>query len=328
MTIDFSTDVLIRAPREDEHVAIEEMLNACDLHDCGREDTPSGLVQEEWQAEEFDLAHDAWVAVVGERIVGYATIANRRFPRLRFYGRVHPEYRRQGIGSHLLALVEQRAQELLPLAEPDIRIFLQTWCHGSEQTAKSLLETKGYRCVRHTWAMGIEMNEPPVEPTWPAGIVLRPYVQERDERAVFEAKEEAFRDHWGYLPGDIQHWYQQNAINRDGYDPRLWFIAMDGEQVAGLALCGYYLGAGEVDILGVRRPWRRSGLGLALLQHAFGEYYRRGTRKVGLGVDSENLTGATRLYERAGMSIELVYDAYEKELRAGLDISIRTLAEK
>jgi mycothiol synthase len=75
----------------------------------------------------------------------------------------------------------------------------------------------------------------------------------------------------------------------------------------------------------VRRPWRRAGLGLALLRHSFGEFYRRGTYKVVLGVDSQNLTGATRLYERAGMYIELQYDAYEKELRAGIDLSTQSL---
>jgi ribosomal protein S18 acetylase RimI-like enzyme len=169
------------------------------------------------------------------------------------------------------------------------------------------------------------MEQPPVEPVWPQSIVLRPFVPERDARAVFEAKEESFRDHWGYLPDEFERWYQQHVAPHEGFDPSLWFIAMDDEQIAGIALCGYYLDEGEVSILGVRRPWRRTGLGLALLHHAFGEFYQRGQYKVGLGVDTESLTGATRLYQRAGMSVELVYDIYEKELRSGRDIATQSL---
>jgi ribosomal protein S18 acetylase RimI-like enzyme len=66
-------------------------------------------------------------------------------------------------------------------------------------------------------------------------------------------------------------------------------------------------------------------LGLALLRHSFNEFYRRGKRKVGLGVDAQNLTGALRLYENAGMHVQKTFDQYEKELRPGIEISTQTL---
>ena len=84
---------------------------------------------------------------------------------------------------------------------------------------------------------------------------------------------------------------------------------------------------GWVGTLGVRRPWRKRGLGLALLRHSFNEFYRRDKRKVGLGVDAQNLTGALRLYESAGMHIDLAHDFYEKELRPGREISVQSLAD-
>ena len=83
---------------------------------------------------------------------------------------------------------------------------------------------------------------------------------------------------------------------------------------------------GWVGTLGVLRPWRKSGLGLALLRHSFNEFYRRGKHKVGLGVDAENLTGALRLYQNAGMHVHQTFDNYEKELRPGVEISTQTLS--
>ena len=84
---------------------------------------------------------------------------------------------------------------------------------------------------------------------------------------------------------------------------------------------------GWVSTLGVRRPWRKKGLGLALLLHSFGEFYRRGKKKVGLGVDSGSLTGALNLYKKAGMSVYSQFDKYAKEIRAGEEISVQSIQE-
>ncbi len=97
----------------------------------------------------------------------------------------------------------------------------------------------------------------------------------------------------------------------------------DGDQIAGISLCWPHPDddpdMGWVGILGVLSPWRRKGLALALLQHSFSEFWRRGKRKVGLGVDASNLTGAMRLYTKAGMSPYRQFDLYEKKIRPGVD---------
>lgn len=77
------------------------------------------------------------------------------------------------------------------------------------------------------------------------------------------------------------------------------------------------MGIGYVGTLGVRRARRKRGLGEALLLHSFNEFYKRGTRTIGLGVDAENPTGATRLYKKVGMHVASEYVIYEKELRPG-----------
>ena len=117
----------------------------------------------------------------------------------------------------------------------------------------------------------------------------------------------------------------------EGFDPSLWWLAFEGDQLAGICLCRPQSyddpNMGYVSILGVRRPWRTHGLGLAFLHHSFGEFYRRGKRKVSLGVDAENLTGALRLYEKAGMHVHLQFDTFEKEIRPGREISVQSLGD-
>jgi ribosomal protein S18 acetylase RimI-like enzyme len=108
---------------------------------------------------------------------------------------------------------------------------------------------------------------------------------------------------------------------------------MDGPEIAGVSLCYPRIDEdpemGWVGTLGVRRPWRRRGLALALLQHSFNILAKRGVRKAGLGVDAHSLTGATRLYEKAGMRSDprWQFSQYEKELRPGKDLSTHDLHE-
>lgn len=322
-----AADILIRTPLREELEAIVEMFTACDIADCGVPDSPLEQYSNDWLNPAFHPETDARVAVTSDgRIVAYADVQSHRPVRLRLELRVHPDYREQGIEERLLVLVEARAAELAQQAPTEERVIAQTWLHAGNLSGHAFLESQHYICNRHTWGMAIELQEAPEKPEWPQGITLRPFVSERDARAVFEADDEAFEDHWGHLPGNFENWYHRHIGGNEQFDSSLWFIALEGEEIAGIALCTYYLQDGLVDILGVRRPWRRKGLGLALLRHAFGEFYARSTRKVILGVDSQNLTGATRLYERAGMHIELQYDTYEKELRAGIDRTVRNLA--
>jgi hypothetical protein len=63
------------------------------------------------------------------------------------------------------------------------------------------------------------------------------------------------------------------------------------------------------------------------VRSAFGDFYDAGRRRVSLGVDAQSLTGATRLYERAGMHPERRHVFYEKVLRDGVDLATRVLAE-
>jgi mycothiol synthase len=240
--------------------------------------------------------------------------------------RVHPQYRNQGIENALLRLTEERARQHITLAPAHARVTLNSWISNNDRTLPQVFEQAGYSMVRSHWRMRIEMNEAPPAPELPKNVTIRTFVRGQDERAVFDADEEAFQDHWGHLPMAYDQW-EYWTVNREGFDPSLWFLAVEGNEIAGIALCQYENGEGWVNALAVRRPWRKQGVGMALLRHSFGEFYRRGTHIVGLGVDSQNLTGATRLYTRAGMHVAVQHDTYQKELRPGEELSTQSVPD-
>jgi mycothiol synthase len=284
--------------------------------------TTADEMRQMWQEPGFDLANDAWVIETADgRIVGYEELYNRHgFASFEGDGYVHPNFLNRGIGTTFLRALEARTLVAMQQAEPDLQVYIRNGFGAKDVRACEMHENEGYRRVRYSWRMEIQLDAPPPRPAWPEGVELRPFLVDEQAFAIYEASEEAFRDHWGHAPLKYDNW-KTKTILRPGFDPTLYFIAWDGDQVAGMALCRPKPEVGWVSILGVRRPWRKCGLGQALLQHAFGEFYGRGTKTIGLGVDAQSLTGATRLYQRVGMKVAMEYVFYQKELRFGREIS-------
>lgn len=275
-------------------------------------------LRNEWEAPGFNLETDAWVVTASDgSVVGYEELVNQyAHASLSGDGYVHPDFEGRGIGTAMLRALEARACQEMGLAEPEHRVFVRNAMESRDKVAREMHESEGYKPVRYTWRMEITLEESPPAPVWPQGIELRPFDLEQHDYQVYRAHQDAFRDHWGFVPRSYEYW-QHRMIEDENFDPSQWYIAWDGDQIAGYALCRYRLGNGWVVTLGVRCPWRKRGLGLALLYHSFGEFYKRGDRIIMLGVDSENPNGATSLYQKAGMHVASEYVFYEKELRPG-----------
>jgi mycothiol synthase len=205
---------------------------------------------------------------------------------------------------------ENRAQAL---GAKRVRMFVADASDVGERIAG-----RGYRPVRTSFTMEIEFGvEAPREPVIPDGVELRTYRHPDDEQAVHEAVEEAFADHWGFHPQPLENW-REFMVKVRNFDPDLWLIAWAGDEVAGASL-NYPErsddpGHGWIGTLGVRRPWRRRGVGEALLLRSFAALHARGLRRVRLGVDAQNPTGATRLYTRAGMRVLRQSQTWERSL--------------
>jgi GNAT superfamily N-acetyltransferase len=297
--------------------------------------TDAGSLRTEWCSPHFDPGRDIHLVFAPEgQMAGYVEVWTTANPPIHpwIWGRVDPAYEDLGLGTWLLEWAESRACDALERLAPDVRFALRVGTYRDAEKPKRLFEDMGYHLFRSSYEMRIEMDAAPAVPCWPDGIQLRTFNPDTDLEAVFRADMEAFRDHFDFVEPPYHEGlerFKHFMIDRPGFDPTLWFLAMDGDQVAGLSLCR--MGTYEdpelawVDSLGVLRPWRKRGVGLALLQHSFAEFYRRGKRAAGLGVDAENITGALRLYERAGMHVHKTFDRFEKEIRPGREISVQSL---
>jgi GNAT superfamily N-acetyltransferase len=293
-----------RAAAVGDAPAINELVVAADEAVQGWSDRTEGDLLDWWRM--VDLENDSWVVEDGDGpIAAYAVI----FPHgetAELDGFVHPARKGIGLGGWLIARGEERVRELvLPK--------IHGWSLAQDQDARRLFESVGYREVRRFYQMLIELDGPPPPARWPEGIHVETFRIE-EARAFHDALVEAFAEEWNFVAMPFERWYELRVEAPD-FDPTLWFVVREGDEIAGV-LRGEpeRSGAGLVAAIGVRKPWRKRGIGLALLQHAFGEFYRRGQPRIALGVDAENPTGATRLYERAGMHVAYAAVTYEKEL--------------
>jgi mycothiol synthase len=309
-----------RAPKSEDAEAVAALISACQISDTGVSDMSVEELLDDWHP--LDLAEEAvLVSAPDGRTAAYADVLNRSFVTVSVYGYVHPDFRGMGIGAFLVDWGERWTRDRMPQAQENARVVVQHYANSANEAAQRLLKGSGYTPVRVIYVMETTLDEAPQQPLWPADVSVRTFVLDQDERAVFEAVEDAFRDTSGRPRGTFERFV--GMTRTDSFDPSLWFLALEGDEIAGVTLCKTLDGQGWVDVVGVRRPWRNRGLGLALLRHAFTEYHRRGTNKVSLSVDAESITGAPRLYGRAGMHVRESYVIHLKELRPGVDLGMR-----
>jgi mycothiol synthase len=294
-------------------------------------------IRNEWISPGFDPAEDIRLVFAPDGIlVGYIEVWTTTKPPAHpwIWGRVHPDFSGVGIATWMLNWAENHSLKALEELAPELRFAPRVGIYSQAKESQKLFKDFGYHCIRSSYRLLIDLEAPGPTPAWPEGITVRTYNPETDLEAVFRTDQDVFRDHFGFISEPHEEGlarFKHFMTGYEGFDPSLWFIAWDGDEVAGICLCRPHSfddpELGYVNVLGVRRNWRKRGLGLAFLQHAFGEFYRRGKRKAGLGVDTENLTGALHLYEKAGMHVYRQFDMFEKEIRPGKEISVQSLED-
>ncbi len=324
-----------RAATMDDMPAVTELVNARSYALRGKKEITLRSMTHDVQTPGFSLETDTRMLIHpqdGPLAYIEAWDVNKPPVKVYLWPIVHPEYDGTGLGDVLMLWGIERAREAIGRAPKDARVIAITDVSKDDSALGKLMQRHGLSCIRQAWEMEISLAAPPPEPVWPPGIVVKTYDLVDDAEAMYRSQEEAFRDHWGFVEEDFDTGFKRwtyHIFAQGKFDPALTFLAMDGDEVAGGAISKPRSDTdpdqGFVRELWVRRPWRRQGLGLALLLHSFAVLREMGKSSAGLGVDSQNMTGATRLYEKAGMTVDRAWDQYELELRAGEDLVIRTL---
>ena len=288
----------------DDIPAVVAVGRACDLRDIGECDISEDSVHDEWMRPRFDPSTDAWIVTEsgGEVVAAAYTWDEEPHTLFDSAGWVHPAHRGRGIGTALVLAVEHRAvrdcAEVPAGSAPRVVQSFDADASGVHDPdasgARDLFEALGYSPEREYLHMAIDVPNGFDPGAAPAGITIRPRL-EADDPAIVAVMAEAFDDPWDYEEA------RQEFLDSATYDPSLWFVALDGDETVG-ALFGYIANRrGQISALGVRDTWRRRGIAGALLRAAFAMFRDRGVPDVRLNVDRDNLTGATHLYERAGM---------------------------
>lgn len=229
--------------------------------------------------------------------------------RVYLTGGVHPGWRSRGIGRALFAWQQRNARawyrgshtpEMGPLR-------MITYLDEKLTAQRRLYERAGLEAVRWYADMVLSFENGVPAHAAPPGIRIVPFSHKHSD-AVRQAHNEAFADHWGSQSVDRIRWDEQ--LNRTASRPQWSWVALDAatSEVAGYAMSSVYeqdwvaqgFSDGWTDRLGVRRAWRGRGVAKALLTASMHAFSEAGLSAAGLGVDSDNPSGAFHLYEGLG----------------------------
>lgn len=271
-----------------------------------------------------DPYQDMIFAEVNNEVIGYSRVFWRQEdngPRIyTSVGYLAPAWRRKGIGTSMFHWVENRMRVVAESHTVMDKSFLEGFVANGNVGLAALLEKNNYKPLRYF----VEMVRPDLEniPDFPLpdGLELRPVLTEH-YRAIWDADEEAFRDHWGYSESTEED-YQAWLGNKTVFHPQLWQIAWDKNtnEIAGQVRTfinaaeneKYNRKRGYTEYISVRRPWRKRGLARALIVRSLELQKEQGMTESALGADSENLSGATRVYEDCGFQVTKRNTIYRK----------------
>jgi len=299
--------VELRAPTLDELEALADLMNRDANELYGESDANVESMRMWLTGPRLKPETDIRVAVVDGSFGGYFDVDPDPEPIYWADLRVPPS-EDDAVRVALFDWVESRARE----RRGELLRFSTA---GVDEPTKQLLEARGYRLIRHIYRMRIDFDGDLTEPQWPQGMTVRPVTGE-DVRLAYDVQQETFEDSWEHARMPYEVW-KHIMLSEAWFDPTLWFLVEDGNDVAAVAICREHegeKGLGWISVLGVRDQWRRQGVGRSLLHHCFHAFRRRGFHAAALGVDADSLTGANRLYESAGMRVVRRSDVYEKAI--------------
>ncbi|MDQ4137622.1 MAG: GNAT family N-acetyltransferase [Actinomycetota bacterium] len=293
----------------------------------GRADHPNYLVTGEEIREELehswvDPANDTLVGVTPDGVAAafgqvVLTPAKETVVRSILFGGVHPEFRGRGIGRQLLAWQEGRALQQLATSDLKLPGWILLFTDDRAERTHRLATAAGFRPARFFTGLARDLSQPIPDLPLPEGVTIEPY-RPKLSGATLQAKNAAFRDHWGSQPTTQEQWESMLALSF--FRPDLSFLALAGDEVVGFLTSevneddwpGQGYSSAYIPLVGVVREWRRKGIAPALLARAFTAFREQGLERAVLDVDSDNPTGALGLYTGMGFVPETRETAFSK----------------
>lgn len=190
-------------------------------------------------------------------------------------------------------------------------------CYEQETDLRAAFAALGFAEARRFWWMSIRHDRPAPPLDLPAGYSLRPVdvTDPAELHRMHDVGNTCFLDHYGFSPQPFEEWWEVRSSETE--DPTQWkFVERDGQVAAYVRGSNRFAseGLGHVDSLGVLREHRGRGIAGALLRAHFADDIERGRSGTRLHVDSTSPTGATHVYERAGMRVEQEYISHTRPL--------------
>ena len=296
-----------RSPTFDDAQTVLDLMIRCDIHESGEPDSEMEDLVGDWK--ELDLEQDAWLVFTLENdLVGYASV-NPWGTHLKYDIYVEPTLEDNELVIELLSRCETRGIELAK----EEKEYANAKCYSVSvnQGLGNALEDAGFEITKYVYNMQAQLDTLLPTPTLPAGISIRNPILGQDEQKIYEVIQSAF-ERPGRTAPSFEDW-KGFMLRSEIFKPELWFLAMQDDKLVGACLSYEYSDSetGWVRQLGVLESHRRTGLGSALLQTAFVEFNKRGFKKVGLAVESDN-PRAIRFYESVGMKQIRRIDEYAK----------------
>ncbi|MEU7599115.1 GNAT family N-acetyltransferase [Streptomyces sp. NPDC039022] len=300
----------VRPATLDDAAAVCALLNEIDLLEVGRADTDLSEVQADLEHPEADLEHDSWLMYDAGRLIAYGLLWDESGgERIDMDHYVLPG--RLPGALHLYDLMEARAVQRAA-ANGAARAVIHLHLNTAPTMDLDALRRRGWRTVRRYNVLNRTLSTATDRlPTPPPGVALRPCRTEADRRCAHALLQETFADHFDFQPRTYEQWLDDIDADRADWS-LIWIARVDGlGDAAVLRTHDARASMAWIAHLGVLERARGQGLGSHLLRHAFGHYAELGRHLIGLGVDTDNSSGALALYERHGMVLDFAVDTWE-----------------